>query len=363
MAYQHSGIVSIGAAVALCLGMALPSTAQDLSPVEKIYAELAKLSPEERQAKLVEGAKKEAKLVMVDSLRGSLGKAHLDGFRKAYPFITVESSDMGSQDAAERLIAEETAGRHLTDVLSIGVPDVPVLFDQNRIARFPTPVTKNVLPKYKGFVDPENRWVPYYWSEYGMSFNTNLLKPADAPKAWFDLCKPEYKGKFSFDPPTTRFLVGMHAMMGEKKVEEWIKCIGANDPIIQRGHTARLKLMLRGDHAIQGGNYYYNGTALKAKNPNVPFQAVYEAPTLGYPGAIVINRFAANPYSAALMAEYSLSEGSQNTLRKAYRGTVGVKHAFMPDEAEVFTYNYFSAEIGSKMHDIWNKYVGRHGEK
>ncbi len=337
-------------------------SAQDLSKVEKLYADLAKLSAAERQARLVAGAKKEGKIVMVHSLRRKMGKDHIRGFTKKYPFIRVESTDMGSQDASERLVAEETAGRHLTDVLSIGVPDGAILFEKKLVARYETPMIKNVLPKYKGFIDAQNRWVPYYWSEYGMSFNTNLIKPANAPKAWFDLCKPQYKGKFSFDPPTTRFLVGLHVMMGNK-AEDWIKCIGKNEPIIQRGHTARLKLMLRGDHAIQGGNYFYRGSKMKDKNAKVPFQAVYEAPILGFPGAIVINRNAPNPHAAALWADYTLTETSQKVLLKAWRGTIAAKHAYMPEGVKIVTYNYVSADIANRMHELWNKHIGRRGKK
>jgi iron(III) transport system substrate-binding protein len=350
---------SLAVIAGFTIAMTAPAGAQSLSANEKLYAELAKLSAKERQARLVAGAKKEGTIEMIHSLRRKLGREHIKGFTKKYPFIKVKNSDMGSQDAAARLVAEETAGRHLTDVVSIGVPDATILLDQKYVARYPTPVIKNVMARYKGFVDPKNRWVPYYWSEYGMSYNTKLVKEADAPKKWFDLCDPKYKGKFSFDPPTTRFLVGLYVMMGEEKAKKFITCIGKNKPIIQRGHTARLKLMLRGDHWIQGGNYFYRGTKMKNKNPKVPFKAVYTAPVLGYAGAIVINRNAPNPHASALWADYTLSKTSQKIVRKAWRGTVAVKHAYFPKDAKLITYNYLSAKIINRMHDHWGKKVGR----
>ena len=63
-------------------------------------------------------------------------------FEKRYPFVKVEMGDIGSQDAAERFIAEETAGRHLTDILTLGVPDMAVILKQNLVAKYPTPATK-----------------------------------------------------------------------------------------------------------------------------------------------------------------------------------------------------------------------------
>ncbi len=355
--------VGMAAAVALALGLAAPAGAQNLTANEKLYAELAKLPAKERQARLVAGAKKEGRIEMIHSLRRKLGRDHIKGFTKMYPFITVKNSDMGSQDAAERLVAEETAGRHLTDAVSIGVPDATILIEQDRIARYPTPAIKKVFARYKGFIDPKNRWVPYYWSEYGMSHNTNLVSAADAPKQWTDLCNPKYKGKFSFDPPTTRFLVGLYVMMGEEKAKEWIRCIGKNKPIIQRGHTARLKLMLRGDHWIQGGNYFYRGSKMAKKNPKVPFRAIYSAPVLGYAGAIVINKNAPHPHAAALWADYTLTKASQNVLRKAWRGTVAMKHAYFPEDAKLVTYNYLDSKVVNRMHEAWGKHVGRKARK
>jgi iron(III) transport system substrate-binding protein len=341
---RHSIFTAAGlAAAALAMGIAAPAQAQNLSANEKLFAELAKLPAEERKARLIAGAKKEGKLEMIHSLRRKLGRDHIKGFTKMYPFIEVKNSDMGSQDAAERLVAEETAGRHLTDVVSIGVPDATILIEQDRIAQYPTPVIKNVFPKYKGFIDPKNRWVPYYWSEYGMSYNTNLIKAEEAPKTWF--------------------LVGLYEMMGEKKATEWIECIGKNDPIIQRGHTARLKLMLRGDHAIQGGNYFYLGTRMAKTNPKVPFRAIYSAGALGYAGAIVINKNAPHPHAAALWADYTLTETSQKVLRKAWRGTVAIKHAFFPEDAKLVTYNYLDSKIVNRLHDVWGKNVGRKAKK
>jgi spermidine/putrescine-binding protein len=194
--------------------------------------------------RIEEGARKEGKLNFVHTWRGKNARDHVKLFEKRYPFLKVDMGDLGSQDAAERFIAEETAGRHLTDILTLGVPDMAVILKQNLVAKFPTPSTKKILKQYQGFIDPENRWIPWYWAEHGISYNSNLIKPDKAPKTWFDLCKPEFKGQVSFDPSETRFLAGLYVMMGEEKTKEWLKCIGQNQPIIQQGHTQRMELCL-----------------------------------------------------------------------------------------------------------------------
>jgi iron(III) transport system substrate-binding protein len=327
--------------------------------VEQLYATLAKLAPDQRTKRLEEGARKDGSLVFIHTFRGKLARDQVRLFEKRYPFVKVDMGDMGSQDAAERLIAEETAGRHLTDALSLAVPDLPVILDQNLVARYPTPATKRIPKKFQGFIDPENRWLPWYWSEHGISYNTNLIPPDKAPKEWFDLCKPAFKGQVSFDPPETRFLTGLYVMMGEEKLKSWLKCIGENQPIIQRGHTQRMNLMLSGDHAVQGDNFLYVGAEEKKKDPKTPYAIVYSAPILAYAGSMVINKNTPHPYSAALFSDWTLSDESQKYVASGFRGPLIGKHPYLPDNFKVVTYNIVGEDVVKRLHEYWNQYIGK----
>src|SRR5688500_87735 len=116
-------LAAAAAAVSLAAGGAAAQGTQ-LSPVEQIYAELAKLPPDERQKRIEEGARKEGVLNLIHTIRGALSRNHIALFEKRYPFVRVQNTDIGSQDATEQLVAEETAGRHLTDVISVAIPDL-----------------------------------------------------------------------------------------------------------------------------------------------------------------------------------------------------------------------------------------------
>jgi ABC-type Fe3+ transport system substrate-binding protein len=327
--------------------------------VDGLYAELAKLKPEQRDKRILEGATKEGKLNFIHTFRGALARNHVRLFEKRYPSIRIEMGDMGSQDAAERLIAEETAGRHLTDILSLAVPDLPVILKHNLLARYATPATRLIDKRFQNFLDKENRWMPYYWSEHGISYNTNLFPPDKAPQTWEDLCKPAYKGQVSFDPPETRFMVGLWTLMGEERFRAWLKCMGENQPIIQRGHTQRMTLMLTGDHGVQGDNSLYTGVVEKRKDPKTPFGMALTAPILSFAGAMVINKNAQNPYAAALYTDWTLSEESQKYIAGALRGPLVGKHPYLPDDVKLVTYGYVSDDIVNRLHDYWNQYIGK----
>ena len=152
--------------------------------------------------------------------------------------------------------------------------------------------------------------MPFFWTEQGISYNTNLLSAEKAPKTWDDLCKPEYKGFVSYDPPKVRFLVGLHTFMGEEKLVKWLECVGKNQPIVQRGMAQRMNLMLAGDHAIQDHNYFYYGIKLRETN-KAPFAPVWTAEVFASPSFGVINKNMPNPYASALFMDWLVSEESQ----------------------------------------------------
>jgi iron(III) transport system substrate-binding protein len=328
-------------------------------PPEQLFAELATLKADQRGNRLEEGARKEGKLNFIHTFRGKLARDHVRLFEKRYPFVKVEMADMGSQDAAERFIAEETAGRHLTDTISLAVPDLPVILKQNLVARYPTPATGRVPKQFQAFLDKQNQWVPYYWSEHGISYNTNLISPDKAPKSWQDLCNPSYRGQISFDPPETRFMVGLYILMGEEKFQAWLKCIGENQPIIQRGHTQRMNLMLSGDHAIQGDNFLYVGEEEKKKDPKTPYAIVYSAPILAYAGVMIINKNTQHPYASALFSDWTLSDESQKYVANEFRGPLIGKHPYLPDDIKVVTFGYVSDQIVDRLHNYWNQHIGK----
>lgn len=331
--------------------------ARQPTAVEKLYAELNALPAAERQKRIEDGAKKEGKVNFIHTWRGALARNHLRLFEKRYPFLNIEMVDIGSQDAAERLVAEETVGRHLTDVVSLAVADMNEILAKDFSAHYPTPAANLIYDRYKSFLDPQNRWLPFYWTEHGMSYNPTMISAADAPKDWMDLCKPVFRGQVSFDPFEVRFLAGMWNVMGEQKLGEWLKCIGENKPIIQRGHTQRLNLMIAGDHAAQGDNYMYFGVQQKLKNPSIAFAPVWSATMPATIGAMIINANTPHPYASALLVDWVLSEESQKYTADQFRGPVGYKHPYIPEDAKIVSFSTVDDATADKLAKMWDQYI------
>ena len=67
---------------------------------------------------LIDGAKKEGKLVWYTSMAIDTSKPVLDAFEKEYPFIKTELVRAGEEQLVNRIVSENRAGRWAFDALS-----------------------------------------------------------------------------------------------------------------------------------------------------------------------------------------------------------------------------------------------------
>ena len=361
IASLRCALLSTAFAVSTLAAGALQAADRPLTKHEQLYADMAKLSVEEREMRFVEGARKEGKINVLTGTRGRMAQENMDMFTKRYPFIKLAYTSNSSPIVTELLISETAAGKHLSDAMSGNTPNFWILLEQNIAARFPTPSLDLIPARYAGFKDPENRFLPYYTTDHSIGFNPTMMKPEEYPTSYQDLCHSRFKGQVSFEPAESQFLIGLYEMFGrdEQKVQDWLKCIGQNEPIITKGHTTRLMLMMAGDHSVSPDLLAYNGVFLNRRNPKkAPYQVAYGAPLMVNATAIVINNNASNPNAAALFSDFHLSDEMQAYLYDQLRGTMKGAHPFLPDEAILIPYAYVDDALEERLHSYWNKFIG-----
>jgi ABC-type Fe3+ transport system substrate-binding protein len=351
--------LAIGA-VAVAAALALPARAAEPSAVDKLYADLAKMPQKDRAAKILEGAKKEGKFDALSANIGTEWDPHDQLWAKAYPDVKQAKIGLMSAQVAERFLTEESTGKHLTDLLQLSSADSPILIEKGYAASFPTPNLDMILPKYKGFtkIFPNDTFMPTSMTEHGIVYNYKEISPAQAPKGWFDLCKPEFKKKVGYDPIEDRLLIGFYTMLGEEKAKQLIQCIGANDPLLQEGHVARIQLMQAGDHPVSGDALIYLAERAAKQTPdkNV-LKVVYSDAVLADAFGVIISKNAVHPYAAALYADFELTDVNQNFLYDRMRGPIGVKHPFMPDDAQIVTFGPIDQAIVMRLRTYWTENV------
>lgn len=147
-------------------------------------------------AKVVEGAKKEGKLLIYTASVGSpFHRTVITAFEKKYD-IKVDLLEARASEVRERVRVEQSAGRFLGDLHHNGSTTTWLMTrDGNFQPRGELPNAKNIDPIY----EPDDIKIPAEVISYCLLVNRNVVKPADEPKSWKDLLDPKWTGKILSD--------------------------------------------------------------------------------------------------------------------------------------------------------------------
>src|SRR6266576_2215856 len=127
-----------------------------------------------QQSALIEGAKKEAKLVWYTSMAIDTSKPLLDAFLKEYPFIKAELVRAGEEQLMTRVLSETRAGRWLFDAISTAA--MGAIVDRRLITPYVTPERDAFLSEFK---DPQGYWTGVFVNNLVLCYNTKMLAAKD----------------------------------------------------------------------------------------------------------------------------------------------------------------------------------------
>jgi iron(III) transport system substrate-binding protein len=120
-------------------------------------------------------------------------------FSQRFPDITVNGVYLVGPDYAAKMQGEHASGQHVADLVQAGDTSIAPEIGQHYFADF-DPVTAAQLDT--AYQDPTGTVRAASASTFGFVYNTNLMKPEDAPKGWQDLLDPKYKGKMTSEDAT-----------------------------------------------------------------------------------------------------------------------------------------------------------------
>jgi iron(III) transport system substrate-binding protein len=198
---------------------------------------------------LYQAAKKEGRVVVYSyTSRGP--KSLAMGFYDKYPGIKVEWINIHTATIINRLISEQKAGIYNVDIITAtaNATQVNVLHPSNMIFPWVPPDLKKVIPRK--FQEPLLGW---QLTGNTLFYNTYTWPDKPPIDSWWDITKPEWKGRLVFADPRVSsgcldFLVGFvnNAEEMEKEYErvfgkplklttpnagyEFIKMVYANKP-------------------------------------------------------------------------------------------------------------------------------------
>ena len=276
----------------------------------ELYAKVAKLPADQIDKVLYEGAKKEGAFAYASPIEDRQMAILMEGFMKRYPGINAQGMGGQQEDVSNRVIAEARAGRSTFDVVSVGT-FLKEYRETNALAQIHDLVGNARYPKQ--FRGPD--W--YSWNLLSMliAYNTNMVKPSEAPQSYMDLLDPKWKGKISVDNTPDTWIFGMLAKWGYDKTYKYQKqLIQDQNALIRKGHTNQTNLLIAGAFPVSAELYAYKMAQMK--NKGAPVEMVFAKEFVSTEASGVgISSHAPHPYAAMLFARFHVDpEGGQKIM-------------------------------------------------
>ena len=260
------------------------------------------------EAALLEAARKEGTLTWyIAQVDGETAEVMGKAFTKRYPGVQVSVIRTTGQVAYERLTQDLKNNAPQCDVFgTTDIAHMPALMKRNELAKFVPDNAAALAPAFRGL--GEDGW--YYPTSSTLMliiYNTQKLKPDEAPKNWTDLLDPKLKGRVAFGHPAFSGYVGcwtlaMRSLYGWQYFDKLAK----NNPRIGRSGNDPITLLNAGE--CNAGLGPLATTLLSASKGN-PIAVAY--PTDGAllcigPSAVMAR--APHPNAARLFMNWLLSQ-------------------------------------------------------
>lgn len=304
-----TAFISLLTLIVLTAGPSFGATAK--SP-EEIWKDLEKVSPAEREKKLIEGARNEGEMIWYTNSGLENASRYIQVFKQIYPFINAQVWRSKTRQVIQRVIAEANAGRHIVDVVKPSTDLLPALLERKLIGRYETP-TRAIYPAHAKSTYFTN--MNYAFRVF--AFNPRKVARKDVPKTWDELLQPRWKGEILFDESSLEEVVALLAAWGREKTTNYFTRLSQQQLLIRVGRDTTTQMMMAGEAPLAVTTYAYNNESLRATNAPVDWVAEDLIPALMYP--LTVARNAPHPYSAALFYDFLLSEQGQQLIAKEGR--------------------------------------------
>jgi len=296
-----------------------------------LLAELRKLSPAERESHLVEGAKREGKMIWYSNINLDQAGKMKGEFERRYPFVKVDLWRGSGNQVVDRVLNEARAGKNDVDVINAGGVGTYILVREGMIGRYVSPESAGYANIFR---DKEGYWTSMAYSPSIMAYNTNLVKAEEAPKRYEDFLQLKWKGEIAIDMESDRIVSAWLASWGEKKTVDYMNGLVANNIIIRKGHTLLTQLLCSGEFKVAPELYAYQVARMKhERGCPIGFNFPNPAPSSMTPLAMA--KRTSHAHAAALFIDFLLSAGGQKIVsdvgRLPSRRGVAAKYGELTD--------------------------------
>ena len=303
--------------LALGLALALPVTFSGVAHADTPAAAPAGYPAD--YAKVIEGARKEGKIVIYSTTDSKAAESLIKDFSALYPAVKVEYNDMNSTEAYNRFISEAAAGGATADVMWSASMDLQVKLAAEGYAL--------------GYKSPEAvhlpGWANWKDSAYGTTFepaaivyNKRLVAESEVPTTHAEFTQLLTSKQDKFKTKVTTYDieksgVGFSLMTYDLKYNpqfwDFAKAMGGVSARVQSSTGTMLERISSGENLI-GYNILGPYALVRAKKDPSIGVAFTKDYNLVLSRVIFINRAAKNVNAAKLWVDYILSKRGQTII-------------------------------------------------
>lgn len=253
----------------------------------------------------VAAAKKEGKVVVYGTVVPQVMEQINKAFEKKYG-LRVEYWRGSSTAVLDRGINEWNAGRSGFDVLEAAGAVHFIIKEKGLTAKFIAPSTE----KFPAFAkDPDGLITAWRTLPFGVLYNTERVKAADAPRTWDDLLAPKWKTKITMPDPTlhtttAQFLWNLQKFKGDKWLD-YVRALGRQEPRLVESLAPVPSQVIRGETDL-GITYIKYVKQFKGPLAYAPMDKY-----LSEPSYISLGGKAANANAGKLYIDYVCSAEGQ----------------------------------------------------
>jgi iron(III) transport system substrate-binding protein len=245
---------------------------------------------------LIDAARQEAKVVFYSSMDLPVGEKLGKAFEAQYPGIAVQIERSGSERLFQRVAQEFASNIHAADVINSSDASHFIPWKKSGwLAPFVSEdIARYFPPEYR---DPDGMFATTRIWLSSIAYNTNLVKPEDAPKSFADLLDPKWAGKMVKGHPaySGTIMTATFQMVRELGWDYFEKLARQRVMQVQSSTDPPKKLSL-GERAVMADGNEYGVVLLKeAGQPVEPVYPTEGTPTISGPTGI----FAAAPHPNA----------------------------------------------------------------
>ncbi len=264
--------------------------------------------------RLVEGAKKEGKLLWYTALTIQDADMLTRRFEQQYPFVKTETLRLGTDALLTKILTEAKASAFKADVIEIPGIMGHILKKEDLLEKYVSPEAQAYPASMK---DRDGTWTSFFIHTLVLVYNTQLVKGEEVPRTYEELINPKWKGKIALRNEDFETFGMMLKVMGREKGLNFMRRLAAQGVDLRNSFTFAVQGIASGEIPMGMNLYGTHTEEFKKKGAPVDWAPMEFVLTTIEP--LAVGARALHPNAARLFVDFLLSKEAQTLMRDRSR--------------------------------------------